>query len=86
MEHKVVKANETTEQVAQNDRKEAAERVENDLKHEANSMILEEGNTKIIIGQKEFYVLELSKLSKELKEDINDILLWAKFINMERVV
>ena len=29
----------------------------------------------------EFHILELTKLPKELKEDTNDILLWAKFIN-----
>ena len=28
--------------------------------------------------------MELSKLPKELKEDSNDILLWAKFINAEQ--
>lgn len=32
----------------------------------------------------EFHVLELSKLLKELKEDTSDILLWAKFISVER--
>ncbi len=32
----------------------------------------------------EFHVLELPKLPKELKEDSEDILLWAKFINAER--
>ena len=32
----------------------------------------------------EFHVLELPKLPKELKEDCNGILLWAKFINAER--
>ena len=32
----------------------------------------------------EFHVVELPKLPKELKEDNNDILLWAKFINAER--
>jgi hypothetical protein len=29
----------------------------------------------------EFHILELTKLPKKLKEDTNDILLWAKFIN-----
>lgn len=29
----------------------------------------------------EFHILELTKLLKKLKEDANDILLWAKFIN-----
>ena len=32
----------------------------------------------------EFHLLELPKLPKELKEDNNNILLWAKFINAER--
>ena len=32
----------------------------------------------------EFHVLELPKLPKELKDDSNNILLWAKFINAER--
>ena len=32
----------------------------------------------------EFHVLELPKLPKELKEESNNILLWAKFINAER--
>lgn len=32
----------------------------------------------------EFHVLELPKLPKELTEDSNEILLWAKFINAER--
>ncbi len=32
----------------------------------------------------EFHVIELPKLPKELQEDSNDILLWAKFINAER--
>ncbi len=32
----------------------------------------------------EFHVVELPKLPKELKEDSNDILLWAKFINAEQ--
>ena len=32
----------------------------------------------------EFHIVELPKLPKELKEDNNDILLWAKFINAER--
>ena len=32
----------------------------------------------------EFHVVELSKLPKELKEDSNDILLWAKFISAEK--
>lgn len=34
--------------------------------------------------QIEFHVLELPKLPEELKEDSNNILLWAKFINAER--
>ncbi len=32
----------------------------------------------------EFHLLELPKLPKELKQDKNNILLWAKFINAER--
>lgn len=32
----------------------------------------------------EFHVLELPKLPKELKDDSEDILLWAKFINAEQ--
>ena len=32
----------------------------------------------------EFHVVELPKLPKQLKEDSNDILLWAKFINAEQ--
>ena len=32
----------------------------------------------------EFHVIELPKLPKELQEDSDDILLWAKFINAER--
>ena len=32
----------------------------------------------------EFHILELAKLPKELKEDTNEILLWAKFISAER--
>ncbi len=32
----------------------------------------------------EFHVLELPKLPKELKEESNNILLWAKFINAEQ--
>ena len=32
----------------------------------------------------EFHVIEFPKLPKELKEDSNDILLWAKFINAEQ--
>ena len=32
----------------------------------------------------EFHLLELPKLSAELKEDSSNILLWAKFINAER--
>ena len=37
----------------------------------------------IYTDKMEFHVLELPKLPKELKEDKNDILLWAKFINAE---
>lgn len=32
----------------------------------------------------EFHVIELPKLPRELKEESDDILLWAKFINAER--
>ena len=32
----------------------------------------------------EFHVVELPKLPKELKEDSDEILLWAKFINAEK--
>ena len=32
----------------------------------------------------EFHILELPKLPKELQEDSNDMLLWAKFISAEQ--
>ena len=45
--------------------------------------LLEDTRHTIYTDKMEFHVLELSKLPKELKEDSNDILLWAKFINAE---
>ncbi|RKI40310.1 hypothetical protein D7V86_11735 [bacterium D16-51] len=38
----------------------------------------------IYTDKMEFHVLELPKLPKELKDDSDNILLWAKFINAER--
>ena len=38
----------------------------------------------IYTDKMEFHLIELPKLPKELKEDSNDIELWAKFINAER--
>ena len=38
----------------------------------------------IYTDKMEFHVLELPKLPKELKDDSDNILLWAKFINVER--
>jgi len=43
--------------------------------------ILEDTRHTLYTDKMEFHVLELPKLPKELKEDANDILLWAKFIN-----
>lgn len=45
--------------------------------------LLEDTRHTLYTDKMEFHVLELSKLPKELKEDTNDILLWAKFINAE---
>ncbi|MCI8283837.1 MAG: Rpn family recombination-promoting nuclease/putative transposase [Firmicutes bacterium] len=46
--------------------------------------ICEDTRHKIYTDKFEFHVLELPKLPQELKEDNNDILLWAKFINAEK--
>ena len=46
--------------------------------------ILEETRHTLYTDKMEFHVLELPKLPKELTEDSNRILLWAKFINAER--
>ena len=46
--------------------------------------ILEETRHILYTDKMEFHVLELPKLPKELTEDSNQILLWAKFINAER--
>ena len=46
--------------------------------------ILEDTRHTLYTDKVEFHVVELSKLPKELKEDSNDILLWAKFINAEQ--
>ncbi len=45
--------------------------------------LLEDNRHTLYTDKMEFHVLELSKLPKELKEDTDDILLWAKFINAE---
>ena len=46
--------------------------------------ILEKTRHTLYTDKMEFHVLELPKLPKELTEDSNRILLWAKFINAER--
>ena len=46
--------------------------------------IHEDSRHTLYTDKMEFHVLELPKLPKELKEDSNDILLWAKFINAEQ--
>ena len=46
--------------------------------------IKEDTRHTLLTDKMEFHVLELPKLPKELKEDSNDILLWAKFINAEQ--
>ena len=46
--------------------------------------ILEDTRHTLYTDKMEFHVLELPKLPKELKEESNNILLWAKFINSER--
>lgn len=46
--------------------------------------ILEDTRHILYTDKMEFHVLELPKLPKELKEESNNILLWAKFINSER--
>lgn len=46
--------------------------------------ILEDTRYSLYTDKMEFHVIELPKLPKELKEDSNDILLWAKFINAEQ--
>ena len=43
--------------------------------------ILEDTRHTLYTNKMEFHILELTKLPKKLKEDANDILLWAKFIN-----
>lgn len=43
--------------------------------------ILEDTRHTLYTDKMEFYVIELRKLPKELKEDASDMLLWAKFIN-----
>lgn len=45
--------------------------------------ILEDTRHTLYTDKMEFHVLELPKLPKELKEDANDRLLWAKFISAE---
>ena len=46
--------------------------------------IREDTRNFIYTDKMEFHLIELPKLPKELKEDSNDIELWAKFINAER--
>lgn len=46
--------------------------------------IAEDTRHTLYTDKMEFHVLELTKLPEELKEDSDDILLWAKFINAER--
>jgi len=46
--------------------------------------IREDKRNTILTDKMEFHVLELPKLPKELKENSNDLLLWAKFISSER--
>ena len=44
----------------------------------------EDKRNTIYTDKMEFHVVELPKLPKELQEDSDDILLWAKFINAEK--
>ena len=46
--------------------------------------IAEDSRHTLYTDKMEFHVLELSKLPEEFKDDNNNILLWAKFINAER--
>ncbi|HBA96635.1 MAG TPA: hypothetical protein DCZ23_00865 [Lachnospiraceae bacterium] len=46
--------------------------------------IREDKRNTILTDKMEFHVLELPKLPKELKENSDDLLLWAKFINSEQ--
>ena len=46
--------------------------------------IREDTRNSLYTDKMEFHVIELPKLPNELKEDSNDILLWAKFINAEQ--
>ena len=44
----------------------------------------EDARRTLFTDKLEFHVLELPKLPRELKEDSDEILLWAKFINAEK--
>ncbi|MCM1258458.1 MAG: Rpn family recombination-promoting nuclease/putative transposase [Roseburia sp.] len=46
--------------------------------------IAEDTRHTLLTDKMEFHVLELPKLPKELKDDSNNILLWAKFIDAEQ--
>ena len=46
--------------------------------------IREDKRNTILTDKMEFHVLELPKLPEELKENSDDLLLWAKFISSER--
>ncbi len=46
--------------------------------------IKEDTRNIFLTDKMEFHILELPKLPEKLKEDNNDILLWAKFLNAER--
>ena len=46
--------------------------------------IREDARSILYTDKMEFHVIELPKLPKEAKEESDDILLWAKFINAER--
>lgn len=46
--------------------------------------IAEDSRHTLYTDKMEFHVLELPKLPKEWKDDSDNILLWAKFINAER--
>ncbi|RKI54983.1 Rpn family recombination-promoting nuclease/putative transposase [bacterium D16-51] len=46
--------------------------------------IAEDNRHTLYTDKMEFHVLELTKLPEELKDDSDNILLWAKFINAER--
>lgn len=45
--------------------------------------IWEDNRHTLYTDKMEFHIIELPKLPEELKEDANDVLLWAKFINAE---